>query len=302
MAAAAPARGVAHRAGSRAQLIEQFTDAFISNYRGTPTLIATFATQRFGFVVTRHDVGRALHNLRMSRKVVSPVPSLADRSARARYLQIMNSRLTNMAQLVFLDEKKLKDNEFQTRYTTTGYAPVGARLPTTLRAPPVRPQIGRCEIIAAISVVMPAPLVGDPTRTGDIGVIAYKLCTPRLGKPEIIDFIINVLPPLLNPFPGPRSVLVMDNMPEHREQEDVFRAAIEARGAVLVFQPAQSPDLNPIEKLWDVLVSGAHRRSLQAVAGMLGVSHQFTMAELQGLIWELRLTRHALQQCGFTMP
>ena len=294
------ARIVHHHVGSRALLIEQFTNAFISNFRGTPTLIATFATQRFGFVVTRHDVGRALHNLRVSRKVVSPVPGLADRAARVEYLRVMNSRITDATQLVFLDEKKLKDNEFHSRYTATGYAPVGARLPTTLRAPPVRPQIGRCEIIAAMSVVEPAPLIGDPGRNGDLGIIAFKLCTPRLGKPEIIDFVVNILPPLLTPFPGPRGVLVLDNMPEHREQEAVFRAAVEARGAVLVFQPAQSPDLNPIEKLWDVLVSGAHQRALQAVAGMLGLSHQFTMAELQRLIWEVRLTRNALQQCGFT--
>lgn len=94
----------------------------------------------------------------------------------------------------------------------------------------------------------------------------------------------------------------MDNMPSHREQEAAFRAALGAVGAVLVFQPAQSPDLNPIEKLWDVLVTAAHRFSAESVAGLHGVAHQMTTAEFNTLLLSLRMTRHSIQTCGFTFP
>jgi transposase len=43
-------------------------------------------------------------------------------------------------------------------------------------------------------------------------------------------------------------VVVIDNLSAHKGV--VIRAAIEARGARMVFLPPYSPDLNPIEKCW----------------------------------------------------
>lgn len=49
----------------------------------------------------------------------------------------------------------------------------------------------------------------------------------------------------MNPFPGPKSVLVMDNARIHRDQETLDM--ITNRGMRYVFLPPYSPDYNPIE-------------------------------------------------------
>lgn len=50
----------------------------------------------------------------------------------------------------------------------------------------------------------------------------------------------------MNAYPNPRSVLVMDNAAIHHG-ENIKRLCQESR-VLLVYLPAYSPDLNPIEK------------------------------------------------------
>jgi transposase len=70
-------------------------------------------------------------------------------------------------------------------------------------------------------------------------------------------FVGQVLAPSL----GPGDVVVMDNLSSHKGPG--VRAMIEAAGASLLFLPAYSPDLNPIEmafsKLKQLLRSAGHR-------------------------------------------
>ena len=49
----------------------------------------------------------------------------------------------------------------------------------------------------------------------------------------------------LNPFPGDRSVVVLDNASVH--WDDRVRRLIEREGAILLYLPAYSYDFNPIE-------------------------------------------------------
>lgn len=133
---------VVHRAGSRAGAIEGYVRAWIAQYRGTPSLIAVFASQALGFRVTRHDVSHALHNLGVVSKTVSPTPGFSDAWSRAHYLTLMNTRLVNCMQVVWIDEKKIKDGEFAHRFQDTGYAPPGTRL---------APQFCCCSLILMLS-------------------------------------------------------------------------------------------------------------------------------------------------------
>lgn len=50
----------------------------------------------------------------------------------------------------------------------------------------------------------------------------------------------------MSPFPGPNSVLVLDNCAIHTSQ--AVRDAIEDAGCILEFLPPYSPDFNPIEE------------------------------------------------------
>jgi len=119
---------VRHRAGSRAGAIEAFVRAWTAQYRGTPSLIALYASQALHFRVTRFDVSRALHSLQLISKTVSPVPGLSNPFSRAHFLNIVNTHLVSAAQVLWIDEKKIKDGEFTFRYNNTGYAPPGTRL------------------------------------------------------------------------------------------------------------------------------------------------------------------------------
>ncbi len=58
------------------------------------------------------------------------------------------------------------------------------------------------------------------------------------------EYIREVLAPTLRPG----DLVICDNLSAHYDQS--ARLLIEARGAQLLFLPAYSPDLNPIEMMW----------------------------------------------------
>jgi transposase len=58
------------------------------------------------------------------------------------------------------------------------------------------------------------------------------------------EYIRQVLAPTLQPG----DLVICDNLSAHYDQPS--RLLIEARGAQLLFLPAYSPDLNPIEMMW----------------------------------------------------
>src|SRR5215469_6939733 len=55
----------------------------------------------------------------------------------------------------------------------------------------------------------------------------------------------------MSPYPGERSVLVMDNASIHHNEELV--ELIESGGAKVVFLPPYSPDFNPIEEAFSAI-------------------------------------------------
>ena len=61
----------------------------------------------------------------------------------------------------------------------------------------------------------------------------------------------------MNPFPSPCSVLVMDNAQIH--QNGRVAQIVESAGCLLLYLPAYSPDLNPIEKGFSVFKSSLRR-------------------------------------------
>lgn len=75
----------------------------------------------------------------------------------------------------------------------------------------------------------------------------------------------------LVPTPRPGDVVIMDNLKSHKGQ--AIRAAIRAAGALLLFLPAYSPDLNPIEQVFakiKTLLRKADARSIEAIDAALG--------------------------------
>ena len=62
------------------------------------------------------------------------------------------------------------------------------------------------------------------------------------------SFIIDQLLPLCNPFPAPRSVIIMDNASVHHEAQDRIIEACRRRNVWIRWLPPYSPDFNPIEE------------------------------------------------------
>ena len=58
-------------------------------------------------------------------------------------------------------------------------------------------------------------------------------------------------------------IVVMDNLGSHKSQ--AVRKAIRAAGAKVLFLPAYSPDLNPIEKAWSKLKARLRALAAQAM-------------------------------------
>ena len=79
-------------------------------------------------------------------------------------------------------------------------------------------------------------------------------CTTEcyLTMKDILLWIKKDLCSILQSFPGPCSVVVFDNMPQHWKFEKPISKWINEKGAILLWNPPNSPDLNLIEKCWGV--------------------------------------------------
>jgi transposase len=97
-----------------------------------------------------------------------------------------------------------------------------------------------------------------------LGYIAYEIYQDSFTTTRFNAFIIHDLLPIMNPFPERFSVLVMDNHSIHRSEE--LREACQEKGIHLLFLPAYSPDMNPIEQSFSQLKSWMRRNQPLAQA------------------------------------
>ena len=71
----------------------------------------------------------------------------------------------------------------------------------------------------------------------------------QYGKPvhglDTLSFLaafVKVVLPYVQPFPGPRSVIVLDNSSLHHDHQGVLRELVEAQGGKLLFYQPSSHD------------------------------------------------------------
>ncbi|OWZ13454.1 Transposase [Phytophthora megakarya] len=102
---------------------------------------------------------------------------------------------------------------------------------------------------------------------------------------------MNEIAPYLNPWPLPRSIVIIDNDKIHMYQE--LHALVHATGALLFFLPPYSPDLNPIEVGFPFL-----KRSIQRHANMtfreslragLKIAVHYCTKKRGEFVWPLRI-------------
>jgi transposase len=103
---------------------------------------------------------------------------------------------------------------------------------------------------------VPRRLAPQPDRRADAAQWGDR-------RPGVRAWVEQALAPTLEPG----DIVVADNLSSHKIA--AARAAIEERGAVLLFLPAYSPDANPIEELFAKLKSVVRRlapRSREALS------------------------------------
>jgi hypothetical protein len=290
---------VQRRPGSKIGMLESVLIPFLRNNRGKPTALAIQMSHILGFPVDKRDIRRVLSQNNYSKKKKSIVPSLSVPLEREKYLQDLLCFWKNPNQLVFVDEKKYRTGDILSDSQEEGYAPIGDRLSasnTVFCMVPILPPV--CEVIGGISVLSaPDILPLRDGRPGNVGLISMKIVEGALGLTNILSWFESELCPLLTPYPGPRSIVVIDNLPQHRSNIGRIRSAINARGAFLLFNPPRSPDLNPIEKLWDVTNAGANRRMVELASGVHGAPRRFCWGDLIFCLQNARMSEHSYHSC-----
>lgn len=77
------------------------------------------------------------------------------------------------------------------------------------------------------------------------GMMASRVIEGAFDFTQFWAYIFDDLIPTMNPFPGPRSVLVLDNARIHHNPAMAERLTL--FGIKIEFLPAYSPDFNPIK-------------------------------------------------------
>lgn len=152
-------------------------------------------------------------------------------------------------------------------------------------------------VVGALGVVAPGPMLDG--GVGDLGLFCY---TAKWGEAletdDIVYFVERVLAPLLTPYPGPRSVVILDNASTHRQlsrfAQHRILTAVQRRGAHVVWNPAHSPDMNPIEHVWYVSKALMKRRVIEIASGRRGAVRVFAPADLEWCLQTARLSRLAI--------
>ena len=177
----------------------------------------------------RHDVTfkkKTLHAAEQDRSDV--------KAAREAWRE--NQASLDPARLVFIDETATATNMTRLRGRSVegqrliGKAPHGHRKTTTF-------------VAALRNDRITAPLVMDGAMTGEL----------------FVQYVEQFLVPTLTP----NDLVIMDNLPVHKVAG--VKTAIETAGALLLFLPPYSPDLNPIEMVFAKLKALLRKASERTV-------------------------------------
>jgi transposase len=168
---------------------------------------------------------RTLRRLDFSRKSVSVRALERNEILRAAYMNQIADIVTNPDMLMFVDEAA---RNRRTSGRSKGWASVGRRC------------------IQHRFFVRGQHFSVLPVLTID-GIITHDVVPGSITADRFLQFLQELVIPLTNPYPGPRSVLILDNCNIHHSEK--IRALVEDDAMCkLIFLPPYSPDLNPIEQ------------------------------------------------------
>jgi DDE superfamily endonuclease len=199
-----------------------------------------FMKQRFPQVVnvSLSSICRALRfDLKLSRKVITKRAMESMPAEIQNYKEKLSQFYSYPEQLVFVDETSKDGRDSYRKY---GRSAVNQRCT-------VRRSYGRGSRVSVLAAL-------DCT-----GFIAWRSTDGTFTRGVFHDAMVESIIPLLNPWPLPRSILIIDNARIHMYAE--LEKVIHERGAILLFLPPYSPHLNPIEFAFGRLKSWIQRHA-----------------------------------------
>jgi len=112
----------------------------------------------------------------------------------------------------------------------------------------------------------------------DEGIIAAKVVEGSFRHDTFLEYLRDDVLPMTNPFPGPRSVIVLDNARIHHSQaiEDLVRNY----GCRIEYLPPYSPDYNPIEQAFSVIKAHLRRNGFSFFASDLCYYEMYQACEI----------------------
>jgi transposase len=213
--------------GRPRSITREIVDALLEHLQVEPDLyfheMVDFVWKQFHVHVNVSSIRRALASRKWSRKKMGRVARVQNADLRDLYLH--NTSHIRSWQYVFVDESGCDKTAGQRR---SGWAPCGVT--------PIK--VSRFQREKRYQIL--------PAYTQD-GVIFARVYEGTTDSTFFEDFVEQLLPSM-NPWPGPKSVLVMDNAPIHHT-ERIQQMCRDAR-VKLVYLPPYSPDFNPIEEFF----------------------------------------------------
>jgi transposase len=188
--------------------------------------------EEFEIYCSISTISRVLKRLRVTRKITERPNSARDNVLRAHWQAKMTEY--SAAQLVVVDESAANERTGDRRW---GWSERG----NTCRVTGSGIRSTRWSILPAIGIN---------------GYLDYEIYHGSFNAERFNGFIQRLLTKM-EPFPGPRSVLVMDNAPIHGSQE--LRDLCRERGVILEHLPPYSPDFSPIESSFHSLKAWMRR-------------------------------------------
>jgi transposase len=186
--------------------------------------IADFILEAYDVFVDQSTVSRALKRIEVTRKRLKVLAAQRNQELRDQWQ--LNLLYFSAEQLVCVDESGSDERTGDRHY---GWADRGARAE-------VHRWLAKKERVS----VLPAY-----TIEGYITARTFKgTCTGDIFE----EFIIEQVLPLCNEYPGPRSVIVLDNASVHHSNKVRILEVARRRGVWVRFLPPYSPDFNPIEE------------------------------------------------------
>lgn len=191
--------------------------------------IQAFLLDAFDVDISVRSVSNLLSRLKITRKKLRV--EAAQRSAELRTDWKYHLQFFTADQIICVDESGSDERDGDRTY---GWAVRGAKA-TVRRWLQSKPRVS---------------VLAGYTAEGYRAARTFKgTCTGDIFE----DFVIDELLPHCTAYPGPRSVIVLDNASVHHANKLNIQRACDAAGVMLRFLPPYSPDFNPIEESFNDL-------------------------------------------------